>query len=237
MIPMKPVLILQNLFLDGPAYLATWLRQQGQPYVVYNAEAGDRYPERVDEFCALALLGGEMSANDPMPHLRQAEALVRQSLAAGVPVIGHCLGGQLMARAMGGMVGRSPAPEIGWHRIRYTDRDAAHDWFGPDPEACVFQWHYETFSLPPHAEPLAIGDVCVQQAFGCGPHLAMQFHVELDMEKLQVWTRAKYERFALSLGVSSVQTVDEMLEVAEERLACQQQLASQIYGRWLGAAG
>src|SRR5258706_10026380 len=102
---MKPVLILQHLSADGPAYLLDWLRRKGRACEVFNTELGQDYPHRIRDYGALAVLGGEMSANDPLPSLRDAERLILGAMDADVPVLGHCLGGQLMARALGARVG------------------------------------------------------------------------------------------------------------------------------------
>jgi GMP synthase (glutamine-hydrolysing) len=110
---MKTVLVLQHLSGDGPAYLATWLREQGVAFEVRDTEAGQPFPDSLQDHGALAVLGGEMSANDALPSLRQAERLILQAVRDGVPTLGHCLGGQLMARALGARVAASPAPEVG----------------------------------------------------------------------------------------------------------------------------
>ena len=112
------VLVLQHTLEDGPGYLGQWLDAHGHTWQVRCTEAGEAYPASVDGFRALAVLGGEWSANDDRPSLRQAEALIRQADARGIPVIGHCLGGQLMARAFGGRVERLPMPEVGWLPVR-----------------------------------------------------------------------------------------------------------------------
>ena len=99
---MKPVLILQHLSSDGPAYLGTWLRRQGLPHRGAQHRGRPGLSRRTwTAYAALAILGGEMSANDPLPSLRRAELLILDAMARGRPVIGHCLGGQLMARALG----------------------------------------------------------------------------------------------------------------------------------------
>jgi len=234
----KPVLVLQNLDGDGPAYLATWLRRAGVAFEVFNTQAGQAYPESIAGYRALALLGGEMSANDPLPSLRAAEHLIRQAIAANVPTLGHCLGGQLMARALGATVGRSPATEIGWHAIERAPVAAAQDWFGAEPRQRVFQWHDESFALPHGAELLAGSAGCPHQAFAVGPHLAMQFHVELDATKLALWSASTDPRFLAMTGVEScVQDGATMRREAAQALPAQQRLADRIYARWLGAAG
>ena len=239
---MKPFLVLQNLLADGPSYLHTWMQQQGVAHQVCCTEAHQDFPADIASYRALAILGGAMSANDDMPSLRQAERLVRQAVSLNVPVIGHCLGGQLMARALGGKVGPSIAPEIGWSTIHLQTNEAARHWFGPAPVAggscTVFQWHYEAFTLPPGAVRLAGNASCANEAFALGPHLAMQFHVELDQAKLDRWcatAEASYHE-ALSSHPASVQTVAHMLDQAKADLPAQQALAARLYGQWLANA-
>lgn len=224
-----PVLILQHLTRDGPGYLATWLQRAGVPFEVRNTEAGDRYPATLAGYRALAILGGEMSANDPLPSLRQAEVLIRQAVAAGVPVIGHCLGGQLMARALGAAVTASPAPEIGWQPLQWAP--AAEAWFGKALPPVVMQWHYEAFALPPGAVLLASSTACPHQAFALGPHLAMQFHLEVDRAKLDDWLHD--ERGATC---DTVQDVAGLAAATQQHLARQQAMADHVYGRWLAGA-
>ena len=189
----RPVLILQNLSTDGPGYLATWLREQGLAFEVFDTAAGQAYPDSVAGYGALALLGGEMSANDDLQSLRHAERLIREAMAGDVPVLGHCLGGQLMARALGALVSASPAPEIGWQALQVDDSPAARAWFGAPGERIVYHWHRESFALPPQAVRLARSPACPNQAFAIGPHLALQFHLELDAAKLAAWAEATAE--------------------------------------------
>jgi GMP synthase-like glutamine amidotransferase len=227
----KPILILQHLHNDGPAYLRTWLVEQGLPFDVRNTEAGDAYPGSMDGHSALAVLGGEMSANDPLPALRQAEQLILDAMAKDLPVIGHCLGGQLMARALGATVKASPLPEVGWHPIAIADNDDAHRWLGDGVEAQVFQWHGESFDIPPGATLLAGNASCPNQAFSVGRHLAMQFHVELDEAKLEAW--------CAELGQAGhegpTQHSAERIRADSARwLPGQQLLADRIYRLWLG---
>jgi GMP synthase-like glutamine amidotransferase len=234
---MKPVLVLQHLGADGPAFLGTWLQQRGVPADVRNAEAGDAFPATMDGHSALAVLGGEMSANDPLPTLRQAEALILQAMASGRPVLGHCLGGQLMARALGARVLPSPAPEVGWQSLWVEDCAEGREWFGGPGEHTVFHWHFEAFEMPAGAVKLASSVACPHQAFAVGPHLAMQFHVELDADKLARWSMDEGGRYrAALLQHPSVQSGAAMREGAARHLARQQALAACIYQRWWNGA-
>jgi GMP synthase (glutamine-hydrolysing) len=234
---MKPnhrVLVLQNLTPDGPGYLATWLREQGIAFDVFDTQAGQVYPEHIDGYRALALLGGEMSANDDLPSLRRAERLILQAMHADVPVIGHCLGGQLMARALGAKVVRLPEPEIGWQTIDIADSPTAEAWFGDAPTRVVYHWHQESFDLPPGAELLASTAACPNQAFAIGPHVGLQFHVELDDRKLTAWSASVEPEFLrLQASCSTVQSGWRMREQAKTALLDQQRFARLIYRRWL----
>jgi len=232
---MKPVLVLQHLTSDGPAYLGQWLREQGVAAQVFDTEAGQAYPETIDDYAALAVLGGEMSANDDLPSLRRAERLILEAMDRGVPVIGHCLGGQLMARALGAGVRASPAPEIGWQPMQVEATPAAAAWFGSEARPTVYHWHFEAFDLPCGAVLLASSPACPHQAFAIGPHLAMQFHVELDAAKLAHWSSSTDPHYlALQQRCASVQSGAAMRAQAAEALPAQQGLAARLYRRWLG---
>ena len=236
---MKPITILQHLNSDGPAYLQAWLMQRGWPFRVFNSEAGEAFPDDLGDCGGLAILGGEMSANDPLPSLRQAEHLFLQAVRQGVPTLGHCLGGQLMARALGARVVASPAPEVGWQRLTVLDNASAAHWllssdWTQTPR--VFHWHYEAFELPAGAVPLASTAACPVQAFCVGPHLAMQWHVELDETKLNRWSREDGVEFR-ALCKSQAATVHSgpvMRAQAVANLPRHQALARHIYSRWLG---
>ena len=231
----RPVLILQNLTPDGPGFLATWLADQGVACEVFDAEAGMAFPASVEGYGALALMGGEMSANDDLPSLRQAERLILEAMGRDLPVLGHCLGGQLMAKALGAAIGPSPQPEVGWQALRVHDTPTARDWLGAPGERIVFHWHEESFGLPAGAELLASSAACPNQVFAFGPHLGMQFHVELDQHKLADWSASTQPAFlAQQRRHATVQGGEAMRAQAVQALPAQQALASRIYRRWLG---
>ena len=234
---MKPVLILQHLSSDGPAYLASWLQRHGLPFELRNTEAGEDFPEHMDSHAALAILGGEMSANDSLPSLRRAELLILDAMARGRPVVGHCLGGQLMARALGARIVSSPLPEVGWHEVSLFDAQPTRDWFGIAGSATVFQWHEDAFELPLGAIGLAGNASCKHQAFAIGPHLAMQFHVEVDEEKLYHWSMLDTEAYRVQQREhATVHSGATMREAMALHLPVQQALADRVYARWWAAA-
>ena len=231
----RPVLVLQHLNNDGPAYLATWLRAQGLPFEVFNTEAGQAFPSTVQGYRALAVLGGEISANDDLDSLRQAERLILLAMDGDTPVLGHCLGGQLMARALGARVVPSPAPEVGWHALDLADTAATLPWFGAGQAPRVFQWHNEAFQLPAQAVALASSAACPHQAFSIGGrHLAMQFHVEIDAGKLAAWSASRDPAYLQAQrDWASVHSGERMRAEAADALPAQQRLADRVYRRWL----
>lgn len=228
-----PVLILQHQTPERPAYLVTWLDQHHISYQNRCAAHGP-FPASMEPYSALAVMGGGMSANDDLVSNRQAEILILQAMRWNRPVIGHCLGGQLMTRALGGTVAVSPQPEIGWHSIRYTDRPEVREWFGDSPAPTVIQWHYDTFSVPTGAVHLAASQTCPAQAWSIGSNLAMQFHIEMDQDKLREWA-ADEDPLWKSARDSwpTVQDSRGLLDGIERHLAQHQIMADHIYRRWL----
>lgn len=231
------VLIVQPLHDDGPSYLATWLQQRGVPYTLCRVEAGDDVPVSAEPWAALAMLGGTMSVNDELPFLARAEALMRDAIARGRPIIGHCLGGQMLARALGAPTTDNPRPEIGWSHVETTAHPLATEWLGERPLLPVFQWHFQTFGLPEGATLLAGNTHCPHQAFAHGPHLGMQFHIEVDAEKLDRWCREAPADGHPLRRHASVQDEATMRDHTARWLADSQATASRIYGRWLRLAG
>ncbi|TNF62862.1 MAG: type 1 glutamine amidotransferase [Burkholderiales bacterium] len=229
------VLVLQHTIEDSPGYLGQWLDRAGVHWDVFCAEAGQAYPDSVAGYHGLAILGGEWSANDDRPSLRHAESLILQADAAGIPVIGHCLGGQLMARAFGGQVTRLPRPEIGWLPLQVHDLPAARQWFGDVAAAVVYQWHYDNFTgLPAGAQVLAASGACAHQAFAIGPHLAMQFHIEITPQKIEAWLGepgAVYPA-AVRQGIATVESPERMRQSTGRHQAASEALADRIYSTW-----
>ena len=233
---MKPVLVLQHQSSDSPSYLGTWLAARGITVDLYDTGAGQDFPQDLRGHSALAILGGEMSANDALPSLRRAEHLIREAVRLNVPTLGHCLGGQLMARALGAPVKDSPAPEIGWQPLTVFNSPQAQAWLGPAGVRHVFHWHFDAFDLPAGAESLASSAACPHQAFALGPHLAMQFHVELDATKLLRWSRDEGPQYRqAALAHATVATGEQMRADMHAHLAAQQALADRIYARWWAA--
>ena len=229
------IAILQNNSDDGPAYLGTWLTQHGIEFDVFNFDADESPPATLVSYAGLALLGGPMSVNDDLPSLRKTEALIREARETGKPVIGHCLGGQLIASAMGALVAVADSPEIGWTKIRLSEGSEAQNWFGEfmGTERDAVQWHYDAFSLPDGGKLLASNDVCPVQAFAIHNMLAMQFHIEIDGNKLASWARNGKPELTKLIGQPHVQQARSIAAEIPMRMAASHALADRIYERFI----
>ncbi len=137
----------------------------------------------------LIFMGGPMSANDDLPYLRQEIQVIRHAVEAGQPVLGVCLGSQLIAKALGANVYKNSTKEIGWFDVHLTDAGRQDPILsGLEGSETVFHWHGETFDLPEGAAWLAYSDACRHQAYRVGlKTYGLQFHLEVTPEIISDW--------------------------------------------------
>ncbi len=230
---MKPVAIFRHHRTEGPGYFAIYLERCGLPWQVIRIDAGDPVPHDPGAFSGVALMGGPMSVNDPLPWIAPEVALIRACVESEVPVIGHCLGGQLMSKALGGTVRRQALKEIGWGEVAVARNEQAARWFGPDLSAfTTFHWHGETFSVPPGAVAVLASVHCENQAFALGKHFALQCHVEMTAELIEAWCHSGTREIADSPG-PAVQSSAAIQRDLDRRLAQLHGVADRIYARWV----
>ena len=127
---MKPIAIFRHTPTEGPGYFAGFLDEKKIPWRLIAIDAGDPVPPGASAYSGLVFMGGPMSVNDDLPWIPKAEALIRDAFERDIPLLGHCLGGQLISKALGGVVSRNPVKEIGWGEVTVADNDIARDWFG-----------------------------------------------------------------------------------------------------------
>jgi GMP synthase-like glutamine amidotransferase len=232
---MRPVAIFRHSPTEGPGYFAIFLEQQGIPWKLIAVDEGEAVPVTVDGFSGLCFMGGPMSVNDPLPWIAPVCALIRDAVGKNVPVIGHCLGGQLMSKALGGEVNKNPVKEIGWGTANATDSAIARHWLGDFAEktATVFQWHGETFSIPVSATRLLASSHCNNQMFALGPHLGMQCHVEMTPEMIATWCGQWADEAIAAADHASVQLPETMQADISRHLPTMRQLSEQLYSVWI----
>src|SRR5213082_2669195 len=161
---MKPVAIFRTARSEGPGYFATYLERRSIASQMIAIDEGATLPRDAARFSGLCFMGGAMSVNDVLPWIPAALELIRDAVRKDVPVIGHCLGGQLMARALGGAVRANGVKEIGWGEVRVADNEVAREWLGGLQSFESFHWHGETFSIPPGATRVMQNAHCENQA-------------------------------------------------------------------------
>jgi GMP synthase-like glutamine amidotransferase len=229
---MKPIRIFRHVTCEGPGYLADTLQHYGLPFELVCIDQGEAVPPQVDDVSALVFMGGPMSANDDQPWIRDELALIRRAAADNLPLLGHCLGGQLIAKALGGTIGANPVKEIGWLPVQKLATAAADDWLqGLADNIPLFHWHGETFSIPAGATAILRSEHCAHQAFTVGNTLALQCHVEMTAEMVREWA-ALYED-ELAAPSDTVQSLATMTTDLEQKIKGLQTVADQLYRRWL----
>lgn len=238
---MKPIAIIEHEAGVSAGRFAEYLDARGWPYRLTRVHAGDSIPPSASPYAGICSLGGSMSVNDPLPWIADELALIRDADACGVPVIGHCLGGQLIARAFGAAVARAPTKEIGWGRVEVDDRELAAEWLGDGAVRDeLFQWHEDAFELPADARRVLTGPLCENQMFvlqrASFAHLAMQFHVEMTAALVRNWLadpgagrEIAQECRAESPGV---QPPAEILTDLVRRTGAMGKVAERLYDRW-----
>lgn len=231
---MRPVVVFRFSQTEGPGYLGQFLSRRGILWDQVNVDAGDSVPGDINGYSGLVLMGGPMSVNDDLPWIPAVLNLIRQAVGAGVPVLGHCLGGQLMSKALGGTVGPNPVKEIGWGGVSKVGHNPAPDWLGELPSSFeVFQWHGETFSIPDGAERLLESPFCANQAFLLdNRHLGLQCHIEMTASMIKAWCETGAGEIAQAAHSPAVQQPPAMEENLAARLEDLHRIADVLYGKW-----
>lgn len=230
---MNPVAIFRHARTEGPGYLAEYLDRRGIAWQLFRLDEGEPVPAQPEGFSGLVFMGGPMSVNDDLPWIPGVLGLIRAAVRQQIPVLGHCLGGQLMAKALGATVGSNPVKEIGWGRCEVTDHPVARDWLGDLKDFESFHWHGETFTLPDGAVRILSSSYCENQAFALGPHLGMQCHVEMTEDLVRLWCRGGAEELEASLASPGVQAPEVIQSELAPRVARLHRVADRLYDRWV----
>jgi GMP synthase-like glutamine amidotransferase len=198
------LLVVQHAESEGPGLLQREIEKR--PLVVRRVrpDLGEGVPRSAAGFSAVLILGGPMGVYeaDRFPHLRDEIALAAEALRRGVPILGICLGAQILAAAAGTRVYRGPAQEIGWHATTLTPEGRSDPLLGKLPaEGMMFHWHGDTFDPPPGSALLASSRLYVQQAFRVPPRAwGVQFHPEITEAMVDEWAGRARDDEAAAFG-------------------------------------
>lgn len=192
---MSNVLLVQNTRIEGSGFLGDLLKQDGFQIDSVHAKT-EKLPEK--NYSLVVILGAPESANDDLSYLQEEQKLIKTSVEKNIPILGICLGSQLIAKTFGAKVYRGPKKEIGF----YSDLipDASSKLFsGFENPFTVFHWHGDTFDLPIGATRLAHSEVYPNQAFQFKSAVGLQFHLEVNEEMVNLWldkTEEKLEQIS-----------------------------------------
>ncbi|MCZ6622930.1 MAG: gamma-glutamyl-gamma-aminobutyrate hydrolase family protein [Deltaproteobacteria bacterium] len=202
-----------------------------------------RYPDAhpsLEGYHGLVVLGGPMNANqvDQYPHLSTEINLIKQAIHKGIPILGICLGAQLIANALGAKVNQNQDKEIGWYDVSLTEEGKRDPLLGhfQDTEK-IFQWHGDTFEIPHEAEQLAVSPTCLNQAFRFGTNVyGLQFHLEVDEPLIERWLRVPIHKKEIESlkGKVDLQRIRQETTANIDRL---KQLSSRTFGEFIKLFG
>jgi GMP synthase-like glutamine amidotransferase len=180
---MSDVLFIQNTRIESPGYLGDLLKEDGFGIHFVNAKH-ERLPNK--EYSLVVILGAPESANDSLPYLLEEQRLIKTSVEKNIPVLGICLGSQLIAKTFGGKVYSGQKKEIGFYRDLIPEGNSSL-FSRFDNPFTVFHWHSETFDLPKGATRLVRSKNYPNQAFQFQSAVGLQFHLEVNYEMVNLW--------------------------------------------------
>lgn len=193
MIEVYMILVIKHIAIEGPGIIADFFQDHKWQIKIVELQEGDWLPNKFSDIEAIIVLGGPMNVGeeDKYPFLKNEDAFIRQALKEEVPLLGICLGAQLLAKAAGAAVTKAREKELGWCQVALTDSGAQEPLFKNIAKSFdVFQWHEDTFDLPDSATLLASSSVCPNQAFKLGKNAyGLQFHIEVTSVMVQSWVK------------------------------------------------
>jgi GMP synthase-like glutamine amidotransferase len=215
---LKPIRVFRHEDWIEPGRVAVYLDAHRIAWELVAIDRGEPISQGIDDVSALVFLGGTMSVNDGHPWLAEEMRLIRTAAARDLPMLGHCFGSQLIAKALGATVAPMAAKEIGWHQVRQHENPTARDWLGVVPENFeLLIWHHDEFTLPPSSAPLYSSEHCAEQAYAIGNTVATVAHPEVTEEMLQEWLRVYGHD--IDAESASVQSIEQIRARLPERCA------------------
>ncbi len=231
---------MQHVAAEPLGTLDPLIRRRGHRIRFVNFEREPDARPSMDRYRGLVVLGGPMNVDQQAryPHLTVELDVIDQALTQDKPVLGICLGAQLLAHSLGASIGRNEQPEIGWYPLQQTDAGQADSVVGQLPaQSPVFQWHSCRFDIPSEAEHLATTDSCPPQAFRYGTNAyGFQFHLEMDQALVERWlNNPAYARELEESGLPW--TADQIRLNTQQHIDAMQTNADRVFNKFLDLIG
>ncbi len=230
---MKPIIIFQFIAHEGPGYLGEFLDAHQLTWQLIRVDQAKSLPISTLPYSGVVLMGGPMSVNDDLPWIAPILDLIREADKHNIPLLGHCLGGQLISKALGATITKNPVKEIGWGEVTVSKNQTAKKWFGEIEGFNSFHWHGETFNLPKGATHLLASPYCQNQAYALGKHLALQCHVEMTTDMVQKWCDEGEQEMLEATHSPALQTSNEMQLNLPPHIYFLNKVAHQLYTKWI----
>ncbi len=233
---MKEVIIIQQVPHEGLGVIGKELRKNSFATRIVKVYAGDTIPKKLSADTSLIVMGGPMGVYEETsyPFIKEELALIEDSLGRGLPVLGICLGAQLMARAAGAKVFKGSTKEIGWYKITLTKEAESDKLFtGLPREQVVFQWHGDTFDLPTGAVRLASSELFPNQLIRIGANsYGLQFHLEVTAGMIIEWL-SEEENLKELEGLKGVISHENIIEATPSYIDALSRDGSSVFSRFL----
>lgn len=226
---MKPVAILQHEASQGPGILLEHLRQQDIAHVLIDPCAEGAAPANARDYRGIIVLGSNHCANEQLLWIDEERCLLQSALQYDIPVLGHCFGAQMLARAMGAGVWRNPCANIGWSEVRITP--CAQQLMNLPAQATIFNWHYDTFDIPTAARRTMYGQHCLNKGFVHGRQWAFQGHLEVTADSVRQWCGEGHDELLQARG-PAVQSEAQILARLPQHIGQLHAMALRTYKAW-----
>jgi len=212
----RKIVIIKHVEREGAGLLEDFFKNDGWELEFVELEKGDRLPEHLDGVAGIILLGGPMNVyqEDGYPFLKDEDRLITRSLVEEIPILGICLGAQLLAKACDARVEKATQKEIGWYPAELTDKGKKDLLFrGIQERIMVFQWHEDTLEVPQGGVLLAHGEACKNQAFRIGNNAyGLQFHIEVTEEMVGSWMKNEEGKVDIKKILNDTRKLKEVFE-------------------------
>ena len=216
------ILFLKHIEIEGPETVYDFFLKKGFKTKILELQKGDPLPQSPKGFDAVISLGGPMNVyeEDKYPFLAEENKFIKQILKDEVPYLGICLGSQLLSKAAGSTVGKSPAKEVGFFYVDLNKNGMSDPLFkGIDRKFDVYHWHEDMFEIPKNGKLLASSPNCPHQAMRVGKNAyGLQFHVEITDKTIKEWTAEYFKA-----------NDPELIQKANQMLADYQRIKKQFH--------